>query len=108
MVARTRSSEESVTCQIGVSNFCNVNDKLSSILVDLGLEDPLPDDHHLDINALLRSIISAMTSSKGNQGEKRATKFGFKPANQGFSRSPLSKALNSSDSRRRPNSAAIS
>jgi hypothetical protein len=28
--------------------FCNVNDKLSSILVDLGLENLLPDDHRPD------------------------------------------------------------
>ena len=44
MVARTRGSEESVTCQNWSQYFCNVNDKLSSIVVDLGLKDLLRDD----------------------------------------------------------------
>ena len=48
--------------------FSNVNDKLSSIRVDLGLENLLPMITTPDITALLRSIIYAMTSSKGNQG----------------------------------------
>jgi hypothetical protein len=45
VVARTRGSEESVTLSNWSQYFCNLNDKLSSILVDLGLKDLLRDDH---------------------------------------------------------------